>query len=133
MTLAAPVLLWAITGVASAAPVLTSDIIDPRATHCGWKLGAATARQGVLAHVDANGRKSCQFDMSDPVLQPTPPFNTRTTRIDVTAYIDGEPLSESKPSEHRYIKVTTSANYMRYDVIQSLSCTKLAPVICFPF
>jgi hypothetical protein len=130
MTLAAPLLLWAVTGVASAAPAMISDAVDPLATHCGWKLGAAATRINLPVEVYDGGLKRCNIDLLQ--FAPTPPANTRTTRVDVTALTLGAG-NESGPSNHRYVRVTSTATTLRYDIIQSTACTKAAPIVCFPF
>lgn len=132
MALIAPVLLWAVAGVASAAPAMISDAVHQDATHCGWRLGTAATRVNLPVEVYGAGLKRCSIDLAQ--FAPAPPFNTKTTRVDATALTLGaNPSNESVASNHRYVRVTATATTLRYDIIQSTACTKAEPIVCFPF
>lgn len=107
---------------------MISDAVDPLATHCGWKIGS-NARYNLPVEVYAGGKR-CSIDLFQ--FAPVPPYNTRTVRIDATTLTLGAG-NESPASNHRYVRVTSTATTLRYDVIQSTACTKAAPVVCFPF
>lgn len=107
-----------------------SDEVHQDATHCGWKLGTASTRVNIPVEVYDAGKKRCNIDLAQ--FAPTPPYNTRTTRVDATALTLGG-NNESPASNHRYVRVTSTATTLRYDIIQSTACTKAAPVVCFPF
>jgi hypothetical protein len=110
---------------------MISDEVHPLTTHCGWKIGAATARIELAVEVYDSTKKRCNIDLAQ--FAPTPPYNTRTTRIDVTAINSLDRAQDSAPSNHRYVRVTSTATTLRYDVIQSTACTKTLPITCFPF
>lgn len=111
---------------------MISDEVHQDATHCGWKLGTAATRVNLPVEVYDGTKKRCNIDLAQ--FAPAPPFNTKTTRVDVTALTLGSnPSNESPASNHRYVRVTSTATTLRYDIIQSTACTKSAPITCFPF